>query len=303
MNPTKNSRRSDSALVARSPGERISRACLRVLVALVTVFVVFPIVIVVIESFNKPNFLAFPPDGWSLQWYKGFFEGSIAAGTGWVAATLESAKIAVVSMILATTVGTMISWWLARTRSRAKSAVYTLFFSPLVVPGIVAAIAYFFFLSYLHLIGNYLAIAAIDSVLGLPLVVMILVNALDHFDRSQEEAARTLGANALVAVWRVTIPQIGTAIIVSAIAAFAWSFDETIIIQFVSGTSAVTLPRILFSEAQEYISPVLAVAGVVLIAASVILAGLARVILVSQSRRRLTRARVAALQDIEEVRS
>jgi putative spermidine/putrescine transport system permease protein len=147
------------------------------------------------------------------------------------------------------------------------------------------AIAYYFFLARLHLVGNYLAIAAVVSIGALPLVLTVVSNALAHFDRTQEDAARTLGASPLKVLRLVTFPQISSAIVVSAIVSFAWAFDESVIIQFVAGTRAVTLPRKLFAEAEFNLSPDLAVAGVVLVGASVLLAGLAGMVLGWRSRR------------------
>jgi putative spermidine/putrescine transport system permease protein len=277
-------RRSRDRMIQRSRTERITRVALIGLVSLVTIYVVFPVVIVAVESFNDSAFLAFPPTRWSSRWYADFFTDE-----SWRSALFESVKISVVSMVLSTGVGSMTAWLLARSVSRARGLIYGLFFSPLIVPAIVMAIAYYFFLSQLHLVGNYLAIAAVVSIGALPLVLTVVSNALAHFDRTQEDAARTLGAGPFRVLRLVTFPQISSAVVVSAIVSFAWAFDESVIIQFVAGTRAVTLPRRLFAEAEYNLSPDLAVAGVVLVGASVLLAGAAGLVLGWRNRRSANR--------------
>jgi len=247
--------------VPRTWTERIWRWVTIVTVTAVFGFLIAPLLIVAIESFNSVNYLKFPIEGFSLKFYKAFFQDP-----RWLEAAFTSLRIAAVAALLATIIGVMGAWALSRTRSRSSGLVYALMYSPLVVPIIVLAIAFYFALLDLQLVGNWVAIAVIYSVLGIPYVLVATSSALRYFDPDLENAARSLGASPLKALWHVTFPQIISGIMGGAILAFILAFDEAIIILFVAGGGAVTLPRKLWDSLRYDLDPTLAVVGTLLIA-------------------------------------
>ncbi len=243
-----------------TPTEKAFRWGLRLLVVLVLSFLVIPILIVIAESFNSVNYLSFPLEGVSLHAYERFFSDS-----SWVSATLLSARIALLAALIATVVGTMAAWALARSTSRLKPVVYGLLYSPVIVPIIVLAMAYYFFFSDIQAIGVWPAVAAAYAVMGIPYVLVSVSSALQHFDRELENAARTLGAGPIRTLRYVTLPRLASAIAAGAVFAFVVAFDEAVIILFVSGSGAITLPRKLWDSVRYDLDPTLAVAGTVLI--------------------------------------
>ena len=68
-----------------------------------------PIVIVVVLSFNEGRFLCFSPKGFSLQLYEAYF-----ASARWKLATLNSFKIGITTVVLATPIGVLASYALVR---------------------------------------------------------------------------------------------------------------------------------------------------------------------------------------------
>ncbi|WP_433260966.1 ABC transporter permease [Actinosynnema sp. CS-041913] len=240
--------------------ERVLRWCLRGVVALVLAFLVVPILIVVLESFNSVDYLTFPLEGWSLRHYEQFF-----ADSEWVAATVQSAKIALLAALISTVVGTVAAWGLARSPAKGKSLVFALLYSPIVVPIIVLAMSYYFVFAELRVIGEWVLISMAYSVMGVPYVLVAVSNALQQFDPELENAARTLGAGMTQTLRRITLPQLTSAISAGALFAFVIAFDEAVIILFVSGSGSVTLARKLWDSVRYDITPTLAVAGTVLI--------------------------------------
>lgn len=235
-------------------------------VVAVFTFLVAPLLIVAIESFNSVNYLKFPIEGFSLKFYNAFFQDS-----RWLSAVGTSLKIAGVAALLATVIGVMGAWALSRTKTRGSGLVYALMYSPIVVPTIVLAIAFYFVLLDFKLVGNWVAVAVVYSILGIPYVLVATSSALRYFDPDLENAARSLGASPIKALLHVTFPQIISGIFGGAILAFILAFDEAIIILFVSGGGAVTLPRKLWDSLRYDLDPTLAVAGTLLIAVFVIL--------------------------------
>jgi putative spermidine/putrescine transport system permease protein len=250
----------------RTRTEVVFRWALRLTVYSLFFFLVAPIVVVVLESFNSVNYLSFPLEGFSTRHYKAFF-----TDVSWMNAAAISGRTAFVGAVLATLLGTMAAWGLKRSTSRANPVFYALLYAPVVVPIIVVAIGYYFFFADLRLIGNWLALGMVYAAIGMPYVLVAVTAALQHFNSELEKAARTLGASPVKALRFVTFPNILAGIFAGAVFAFVTAFDEAIIVLFVSGAGAVTLPRKLWDSVRYDLSPTLAVAGTVLIAVCVVL--------------------------------
>lgn len=249
-----------------TPVEVAFRWALRLIACAVFAFLVIPILIVVAESFNGVNYLAFPLEGVSTRHYSTFVNDP-----RWVEATLTSARIASLAAVVATVMGTMAAWALARHKGRGSTIAFGLLYSPVIVPIIVMAMAYYTFFSDLQIIGNWVAVALVYAVMGIPFVLVAVSSALHHFDPEIENAARTLGAGPIRTLRYITFPRIASGIVAGAIFAFVVAFDEAVVILFVAGSGAITLPRQLWDSVRYDLSPSLAVAGTVLIGVCVVL--------------------------------
>lgn len=265
----------------QTPLERVVGWAFRALVWSVFAFLVVPIGIVVIESFNSVAYLSFPLEGISLKFYQKFLGDS-----SWVSATLTSARIAVMAALLATVIGALAAWSLARSKVPGRGLLFGLMLSPAIVPLIVLGISYYLFFVKLRLVGSEVAIAIAYAAMGVPFVLVVVSSALQHFDPELENAARTLGAGPIRTLWRITLPQLSSAIGAGAIFAFVTAFDEAVVILFVAGSEAITLPRKLWDSVRYDLDPTLAVAGTVLIAVSVGLFILVELIGAARKRRR-----------------
>ena len=106
--------------------------------------IIFPV------SFTNSLYLKFPPDGFSLQWYRLLVETSYWTDSLWL-----SLRVAPMSMVLAVALGTCGAVALARGRSSLKEAAFSFILSPIIVPVIVTAVALYYFYSRLGLVGSY----------------------------------------------------------------------------------------------------------------------------------------------------
>lgn len=267
-----------------SPASRLERVASKAFIAAawtVLLFLLAPVLIIVVESFDTSNYLSFPPKGLTLKWYE-----SVLGDASWRAAFLTSLRISTIAAVLATVLGGMAAWALARVRWRGKGLLLTFMVSPMIVPVIVMALAYYFGLAPLGLIGHESAIAVVYAVMGIPMVIIILQGALEHFNPDLEKAARTLGAGPLRTLRHVTIPQLASAVMAGAVFAFVLAFDEAVVILFVSGSSAVTVPRKLWDSVRYDLDPSLAAVGTLLIAATVLLLTISELLDLVRRRRR-----------------
>jgi len=88
---------------------------------------------------------------------------------------------------------------------------------------------------------------------------------LQGFDERLEQAAMNLGATPWRTFWQVTFPIIRPGVLAGALFAFISSFDELVVALFVSGTSAVTLPRKMWESIRFEIDPTIAAVSTILV--------------------------------------
>jgi putative spermidine/putrescine transport system permease protein len=244
----------------------LSTILLWILVGAVLIYLVFPVFVVAPVSFSSAKYLQFPPPGWSLQWYENYF-----SRPGWVPATLLSIRVALITALLATVLGTAASLALVRGRFPGRNTINSFIVSPLVVPGIIVAIGVYFFYAQARLVGNPLGLAFAHTALALPFVVTNVSATLHGFDERLEYAAMNLGANRWQTFRRVTLPIIRPGVFAGALFAFIVSFDELIVALFVSGSGAVTLPRKMWDSLRQEIDPTIAAVSTILITLSIVI--------------------------------
>ncbi len=233
---------------------------------LILVYLLLPILVIIPTSFNASPYMDFPPRRWSLQWYRNFF-----ASRAWTEPALLSLRVALVTMVVATVLGTLAAFGLVRGRFRGRRALEYFLLSPMVVPVIVFAIGLYFLFSRVHLVGKPLGLYLGHTVLATPLVVVIVSSALRAYDQSLEQAARSLGAGYFGSLLHVTIPLIRPAILSGAAFAFLASFDEVVVAIFVGGPAATTLPKRMWDNVRHEIDPTLTAVSTLLVLGSVLL--------------------------------
>jgi putative spermidine/putrescine transport system permease protein len=244
------------------------RLALSLVGGLTLAFLVLPLFIVVPLGFSASPYLEFPPAGFSLRWYARYFDSA-----KWMAATGLSAQIAVGTTALALALGVPAAFGLVRRTFRGKGVLLAFFMAPIIVPYIITAIAVYFLFARLGLVGHPLGLLAAHTLLAVPKVVVIVAAALKGFDRTLERASMSLGAGPWTTFYRVTYPGIRPAVVTAALFAFLTSFDELILSMFITGPTAVTLPKLMWDAVRLEIDPTIAAASSLLIAVAVLVLG------------------------------
>ncbi|MBW2059767.1 MAG: ABC transporter permease [Deltaproteobacteria bacterium] len=226
-------------------------------------FLIMPLFIVLPISFSSSRYLEFPPAGFSLKWYDNYF-----SSRSWLSATRVSLEVAGIVTVLASIFGTLASFAFVRMQFRGKGAVYSFMISPMMVPLIIIAICIYFLFAHLHLIGTVTGLVIAHTILATPFVIVNVSATLKGLDLSYERAAMNLGATPFKSFWYVVFPMIRPGILSGAIFAFATSFDELVIALFISGSTAVTLPRMMWDGIRMEINPTIAAVSSLLIGIS-----------------------------------
>lgn len=236
--------------------------------ALVLLFLVGPIFIVIPMSFSDATYLQFPPEAWSLRWYREFF-----GSDEWLLATWISLRAAFLTMLVSTPLGIAAAYGLHFSGSRWAATLRMALITPLIIPIIILAVGAFYLYVNLGLVNTTLGLVLAHSVLAMPFVLVTVNAGLQQFDRSQEMVARSLGASRLKAFLSVTLPQIRNSVIAGALFAFIVSFDEVVIALFISSGPRSTITRRMFTSLRDQVDPTIAAISTMLIVASVILLG------------------------------
>jgi ABC-type spermidine/putrescine transport system permease subunit II len=227
---------------------------------LVLAFLALPTFFVVPVSFTRSTFLDFPPRGLTLRWYAEFLQSN-----AWMSATLRSLYIALIVAFVALLLGGAAAFALARERFRGKKLLMALVLSPLILPRMVIAVALFYLLARLQIVGTDLALVIGHTAIALPYVVISVMVGLQTYDRQFDRAAATLGARPSHTLVHVTLPLIRSSIIAAGIFAFMTSFDDLNIALFLTGGEQNTLPKQMWSAMVLQATPILGVASTLLL--------------------------------------
>ncbi|SHL74295.1 putative spermidine/putrescine transport system permease protein [Roseovarius marisflavi] len=248
------------------------RLWLYVFATIVMLLLVTPTLIVIPMSFSDSQYLEFPPETWSLRWYKSYFNSP-----EWMNATFTSLKAAFLTMLVATPVGVVAAYGLHTSRVAWVRIAFMLLITPMMVPVVLVAIGAFYVFVKLSLLYSLTGLVLAHSILALPLVVIVTGSALKSYDMNQELAARSLGAARWKAFVTITLPQIRFAVVTAALLAFLTSFDEVVIAMFISGGDNPTLTRNMFNALRDQIDPTIAAISTIMIGVTTLMMVLAQV--------------------------
>ncbi len=232
---------------------RIGGALLIAFAWLGLVYLVLPQFIVVPLSFSDKSFLSFPPTGWSTRWYR-----EIADNPAWLQAMFNSLIIGIPAAVLSMALGTLAALAVARGEFAKAGAISALIVAPMMLPHVILAIGLYPLLLDMGLLGSHLAAIIGHTVIGVPLVFITVTAALARHNFSLELAAMTLGATPWRTFWLVTFPTVRISVLIGGILAFATSIDELMLALFLTGAGTRTLPRLIWEQMNDYLTPTIA---------------------------------------------
>jgi len=240
------------------------RIAWRTLITALYAFLLAPIVVVFIISFDTRQYLAFPPESWSFGSYEAVF-----GNRAFIGAFGRSLLIGAIVGVLAVVVGVLLSLAMVRYRFRGREALSFLVAAPFLVPHIVLAVGIMLVLSPFGLLDSYPGIVLAHLGITIPYTVRTISMSLSAVDMRVEEAARVHGASPAAVFRRITLPLIRPGLIAGAAIAFLISFDEATISLFIVSSKASTLPTEIYHYLEYKTDPQIAALSMILIAMSV----------------------------------
>jgi spermidine/putrescine transport system permease protein len=262
--------------------------------ALAIAYLLIPIAVIIFFSFNNPagkynyTWVGFTFDHWR----------NVFGLPDLNDALLTSLRLALFATLISTAIGTLMALALVRYQFFGRRTANFLIVVPMATPEIVMGAS---LLSFFLILGTpslgFATLLIAHVMFCISFVVVVVRSRLIGFDRSLEEAARDLGANAFETFRLVTLPLIMPGIVAAALLAFALSIDDFVVSNFNSGTT-VTFPLYIFGAAQRGIPVEVNAIATILFATTVVAMGFT----VLQQRRAERLASVRPQQEGEAAR-
>lgn len=245
----------------RRVADGIARHVILVLGLLVLLYMAVPVLVVILMSFNEPagrntyTFDAFTLANW----------GDICGPYQLCSSVVLSLKIALLSTVVATALGTLMAFAMVRHRFRGRAAANVFIFLPMATPEIVLGSSLLALFVNAGLSGKlgFWTIFVAHVMFCLSFVVVTVKARLAGMDPRLEQAAADLYANEWQTFWRVSFPLVFPGILSAALLSFALSFDDFIITNLNAG-QAVTFPMFVWGANTKGIPPQINVIGTIM---------------------------------------
>jgi len=245
---------------------RTAKITLRAVMSSGFTFIYLPLVLVVINSFNKNKSFAWPPTGFTTEWW-----ARAAENVGIREAITRSAIVALFATAIALVLGSLAAAAIARYDFFGRDSISLLFVLPIALPGIVTGIALnnvftniFGKLTFFTIVIGHATFC----------IVVVFNNVSARYRRigsNLQEASMDLGADRITTFRLVTFPLIRNALIAGGLLAFGLSFDEIIVTTFTAGAGETTLPIWIFQNLfRPNQAPIVNVVAAALVVISVI---------------------------------
>jgi len=218
----------------------LSRVGLRIWVALVLLFLFFPLVLIFLYAFNSSNIESWPIRSFSLRWFEPTWNNPDIR-----TALVLSVQVGLAATAIALVLGSFAAFAIHRMTFFGRNVINLLFVLPLALPGIITGLA----LHAAFNLGN-IEFSLWTIVVGHTTFCIVVVynNVIARLRRTQGsliEAAMDLGANGFQTFRDITLPLVATAFVAGGMLAFALSFDEVVVTSFTAGAQN-TLPIWIF---------------------------------------------------------
>ena len=245
--------------------ERIFRAAVALYLAAFALYLLAPLVIMGAAAFNESRFpTVIPWQGTTTDWFAAMW----ADAAMWRALRV-SILVALAVVAVALPVGTAAALVLTSLHVRARGIAYAFMVSPLLMPGVVIGISTLILWRQLGVGGGLVLIVLAQSSFIICYVMLMVTARLQRFDRTQEEAALSLGASRTMVFRRVLLPFLRPALLASAGLAALQSIENYNTTLFVRGFET-PLTVFIATKVRTGLTPAVNALALILIGAAIL---------------------------------
>jgi spermidine/putrescine transport system permease protein len=245
--------------------QKLGRAATVTYALLLYAFIFFPVIVLVLFSFQGSLFPVPPFNGPSLRWYR-----AALGDERLTSALVNSLLVAVSSSIVSVLLGFLAAYGFARYRLRGTAFFRGLITAPLSVSYLIIGMGLLILFNGTGVPKSLTAAAIGHVVINLPLCFAIIYSQFGEHQVNIERAARDLGANDWQVLILITAPILWPALFASFFLSMTFSWDE-FVIAFLLTRFNTTLPVEIWSLLRSGLSPKTNAIGSVVFGISVIM--------------------------------
>ncbi|STX28369.1 spermidine/putrescine transport system permease protein [Legionella beliardensis] len=212
-------------------------------------FLYTPILILILYSVNDAKF-SLQWHGFSWQWYRELFQDR-----GLWSAFFNSIFLGVCASFIATLLGLLASVNLFLFRTRKQNSFYILLLLLIIIPDLVLGVALLLFFNIMQIPLGFLSLLIAHITFCLPFVILTIKSRINTLDPNIYFSALDLGASRYVALTKVLLPLLWSAILSALLLSFTLSFDDVMISYFVAGPDFNILPLAIYSLVRTGVTP------------------------------------------------
>lgn len=244
---------------------RGGRAAIRTYSWLVIAFIYVPLLIVALYAFSGSVGQKWPIERYTTRWFGVAWRNGIVRD-----ALTTSVEIALLATALALLLGSLAAFAVHRFSFFGRNVVSLVLVLPIALPGIVTGMALNSVFVTAKIPLSLITIFVGHSVFCIVVIFNNVIARLRRTPTSLVEASMDLGADGWQTFRLVTFPAIRTALVAGALLAFALSFDEIVVTNFLAG-SEITLPKFIYDNLRQPRSrPIVNVVAIVVVLLSII---------------------------------
>jgi spermidine/putrescine transport system permease protein len=229
---------------SRPAGRRVtrwlSRNAIRIYAVIGFGYLFVPVAYTLVFSFNDSGKSNIAWKGFTLdKWKNPCGAPDVCTALG------NSLKIGLIATVVATVLGTMVAFALARHRFRGRTATNLTIFLPMATPEVVLGASLLALFLNLRVNLGFWTIVIAHVMFCISFVVVTVKARIASLDPRLEQAAMDLYADEWQTFRRITLPLVAPGIMAGALLAFSLSFDDFIITNFNSG-AVNTFPKFVW---------------------------------------------------------
>lgn len=209
-----------------------------IICVLLIIFVYFPILIIILFSFNDSTVGIFPLKGFTIKWYI-----EIIKDPRFISTLKNSLYIATTVTLFGALLGIPAAYAVVRYNFIGKSILQNMLTMPIFIPYIFLGVSLATFFFSLNIKLSLFTVILGHIIISVPFYFVIMKARLTGFNLSIEEASRDLGASSFQTFRRISFPIMWPSILGSALIVFSISMDDFVITFFTIGANS-TLPMI-----------------------------------------------------------
>ena len=224
-------------------GKKVRRVVDFTILILLTALFIFPILLVLMNSFKNRLYISTQPFAWPKgQMFVGFTNYLTGLTTaGFFLAFLRSVFVTVFSVCIIILCTSMTAWFIVRVKNKFTSALYYVFVFSMIVPFQMVMYTMTYVVTAINF-ANVFGIVLVYLGFGAGLSVFMFTGFIKSIPLEVEEAATIDGCNPIQTYFKVVFPMLkSTAITVSILQAM-WVWNDYLLPYLILGSDHKTVP-------------------------------------------------------------